>query len=318
MRAFVRVAPEVAEALAAGRPVVALESAVIAHGSPYPVNIETALAMERAVRAGGAVPATMGVVGGALVVGLDERLITKFGESARRAPQSGPAVAKLGARDLAAAVALGRDGATTVGATARAAALAGIQVMATGGIGGVHRGAAQTWDISGDLMALARYPVLVVCAGVKAILDIPATLEWLETLGVPVIGWRCQDFPAFYAADSGCRLACSVESAGDLARVWEIERAWRGAGLLAVQPPPGEVPGVEAAIQSALAAAAAAGVQGAAVTPYLLAKVGELTDGKSLDANVALLKHNALTAAIIACEIAARASCQPSDSQCYK
>ncbi|OYT69498.1 MAG: pseudouridine-5-phosphate glycosidase [Chloracidobacterium sp. CP2_5A] len=298
---FVRVAPEVAAALAEGRPVVALESAVIAHGLPYPANIETALAMEAAARAGGAVPATIGVSGGALVIGLDEPLITKFGASAQGGRGE---VAKLGARDLAAAVALGWDGATTVGATARAAALAGIQVMATGGIGGVHRGAAQTWDISGDLMALARYPVVVVCAGVKAILDIPATLEWLEMLGVPVVGWRCREFPAFYTASSGRRLVFSAAEVGELARIWEVERAWRSGGLLVAQPPPEEAPGVEAAIQSALAAALAAGVQGAAVTPYLLAKVGELTDGKSLHANVALLKQNALAAAILARELA--------------
>ncbi len=300
MRSFVRVAPEVAEALAEGRPVVALESTVIAHGLPYPVNIETALAMERAVRAGGAVPATIGVVGGVLVVGLDERLITQFGESAQGGPRSGSAVAKLGARDLAAAVALGWDGATTVGATARAAALAGIQVMATGGIGGVHRGAAQTWDISGDLMALARYPVLVVCAGVKAILDISATLEWLEMLGVPVIGWGCRVFPAFYTADSGRRLLFSVEQIDDLARVWEVEQAWNGKGMLVVQPPPEEVPGVETAIQAALAEAAAAGMCGPATTPYLLGKVSELTGGKSVEVNRAVLQHNALTAAVIA------------------
>lgn len=293
---FVRVAPEVADALAAGRPVVALESTVLAHGLPHPVNIETALAMEAAVRAGGAVPATIGVSGGAVVVGMDEQLIVRFGESARE----GRTVAKLGARDLAAATALGRDGATTVGATVRAAALVGVQVMATGGIGGVHRGAAQTWDVSGDLMALTRHPVAVVCAGVKAILDIPATLEWLETLGVPVIGWRCRTFPAFYTADGGRSLLFSVERVDDLARVWEVERAWRGAGLLVVQPPPEDVPNVEAAIQAALAEAEAAGVRGAATTPYLLAKVGELTGGKSLEVNTALLKHNALTAGMLA------------------
>ncbi|MCS7079445.1 MAG: pseudouridine-5'-phosphate glycosidase [Chloracidobacterium sp.] len=297
---MVQVAPEVAEALAEGRPVVALESAVIAHGLPYPANIETALAMETAVRAGGAVPATIGVSGGALVVGMDERLITQFGESARK----GQPVAKLGARDLAAAAVLGWDGATTVGATARAAALVGIQVLATGGVGGVHRGAAQTWDISGDLMALARYPVMVVCAGVKAILDIPATLEWLEMLGVPVVGWRCSVFPAFYTADSGRRLPVSVGQVGDLARLWAVERAWGGGGLLVVQPPPEELSDVETAIQSALAEAEAAGVHGAAVTPYLLAKVSELTDGKSLEVNTALLRHNALTAAAIACGLA--------------
>jgi len=310
----IELSAEVATALAQGQPVVALESTVIAHGLPYPVNVETALAMEAEVRAGGAVPATVGVVGGRVVVGMDKCLIMQLGESACCDTPSAEGdvspnkqtVAKLGARDLAAAVALGWDGATTVGATARVAALAGIEVMATGGIGGVHRGAAQSWDISGDLTALARYPVLVVCAGAKAILDIPATLEWLETHGVPVVGWQCAEFPAFYTARSGRRLGFTFECLDDLARLWQVERTWGGGGVVVVQPPPEEVPGVEVAIEAALSRAEALGIRGASVTPYLLAQVSSLTDGKSLDANVKLLKRNAQTAAKIACAIASK------------
>lgn len=296
----VEFAPDVAVALAEGRPVVALESAVISHGLPYPVNIETALALEAVVRAGGAVPATIGVSGGAVLVGMDKHLITQFG----RATQDGRSVAKLSARDLAAAVALRQDGATTVGATARVAAMAGIEVMATGGIGGVHRGASRTWDISGDLPALARYPVLVVCAGAKAILDIPATLEWLETLGVPVVGWRCREFPAFYTASSGYTLNVTVERLELLAHLWRVERTWQGGGMLVVQPPPEELPDAEMVIQTALAEAEAEGVQGAAVTPFLLSRVCTLSGNKSLDVNVTLLKCNASVATLLACELA--------------
>ncbi len=315
-REGIELSAEVATALTQGQPVVALESTVIAHGLPYPVNVETALAMEAEVRAGGAVPATVGVVGGRVVVGMNEHLITQFGKAARQgassadaeqdAPHSEQRVAKLGARDLAAAAALGRDGATTVGATVRVAALVGIEVMATGGIGGVHRGAAQSWDISGDLTALARYPVLVVCAGAKAILDIPATLEWLETHGVPVVGWQCTEFPAFYTARSGCRLDFTFEHLDDLTRMWQVERAWGGSGVVVAQPPPEDVPGVEVAIEAALSRAEALGIRGAAITPYLLAQVSALTDGRSLDVNIRLLKQNAQTAAKIACAIASK------------
>ncbi len=310
----IELSAEVAAALTQGQPVVALESTVIAHGLPYPVNVETALAMEAEVRAGGAVPATVGVVGGRVVVGINEHLITQFGESACRDTPSAEGdvspnkqtVAKLGVRDLAAAVALGQDGATTVGATVRVAALVGIEVMATGGIGGVHRGAARSWDISGDLMALARYPVLVVCAGAKAILDIPATLEWLETHGVPVVGWQCTEFPAFYTARSGYRLDFTFERLDDLTRMWQVERAWGGSGVVVAQPPPEELPGIEEAIEAALSRAEALGIRGAAITPYLLAQVSALTGGRSLEINVKLLKQNARTAAKIACAIASK------------
>lgn len=305
--------PEVAAALETGEAVVALESTVIAHGLPYPVNVETALAMEAEVRASGAVPATVGVVGGRVVVGMDKHLITQFGAAAGSPGEAQAAgqgvtrkVAKLGARDLSGAVALGLDGATTVGATVRVAALAGIEVMATGGIGGVHRGAGESWDVSGDLSALARYPVLVVCAGAKAILDIPATLEWLETHGVPVVGWQCMEFPAFYTARSGRRLSLTLERLDDLARLWQVERAWRGGGIVVAQPPPEEVSGVEPALETALARAATLGIRGAAVTPYLLAQVSELTGGRSLKANIELLKKNAQTAAKIASRLASQ------------
>jgi pseudouridine-5'-phosphate glycosidase len=303
---------EVMAALAQGQPVVALESTVIAHGLPYPVNVETALAVEAEVRAGGAVPATVGVIEGRAVVGMDRHLITQFAEAARQPGQGSSSqeneqkVLKLGARDLGTAMALGLNGATTVGATARIAAMAGIEVVATGGIGGVHRGAAQSWDISEDMTALTRYPVLVVCAGAKAILDIPATLEWLETHGVPVVGWQCEEFPAFYTARSGCRLVFTFERLDELVRMWRLERSWGGRGVVVVQPPPKELPGVEAAVEEALSRAKVLGIRGAAVTPYLLSQLQELTDGKSLEVNVALLKRNAQTAAKIACELASQ------------
>ncbi|MGQ9898571.1 MAG: pseudouridine-5'-phosphate glycosidase [Acidobacteriota bacterium] len=311
-REWLQLSEEVAAALAQGQPVVALESTVIAHGLPHPVNVETALAMEAAVREAGAVPATVGVVGGQVMVGLDEPLIRQFGETAhadeRRddKPPNKQKVVKLGARDLSAAVALGLDGATTVGATMRVAALAGIEVMATGGIGGVHHGAVQSWDISGDLAALAQYPVLVVCGGAKAIVDIPATLEWLETHGVPVVGWQCAEFPAFYTARSGCRLGVTFECLDELTHMWQVERMWGGHGVVVAQPPPEEVPGVEVAIAAALSRAKALGLRGAAVTPYLLAQVSELTGGRSLEVNVKLLKHNAKTAAKIAFSLASK------------
>jgi pseudouridine-5'-phosphate glycosidase len=287
-------------ALAGGQPVVALESTVISHGLPYPHNLDLARAMEAEVREQQSQPATVGVVAGVPTVGMSDADIERFAVA--------QGILKLSRRDIGYAVALERDGATTVAATMALAALASVQVFATGGIGGVHRGAHETWDISADLTELARTPVLVVCAGAKAILDLPATIEYLETAGVPVLGLGTDEFPAFYSSSSGL-LAARVETVGEVAKVWLAHRALGGGGgmLLAV-PPPAEValqPGeIEAAIARALAKASAAGVRGQAVTPFLLAAVAEETHGESMRTNIALLRQNARVAAQVACAIA--------------
>ncbi|HWQ12005.1 MAG TPA: pseudouridine-5'-phosphate glycosidase [Roseiflexaceae bacterium] len=289
----------VPEEVRAAGAVVALESTVISHGLPYPHNLELARAMEAEVRAAGAVPATVGVVAGAPVVGMAWADIERFARAA--------GVLKLSRRDIAYAVATGRDGATTVSATMALAALAGVQVFATGGIGGVHRGARESWDISADLTELARTPVLVVCAGAKAILDLPATVEYLETAGVPVLGLGTEEFPAFYSARSGLPVP-RVESASEVARVWRAHRALGGAGMLLAVPPPAEVAlapeAVEGPIARALTRAEAAGVRGPAVTPFLLAAVAEETHGESVRTNVALLRQNARVAAQVALALA--------------
>lgn len=291
---------EVAAALAAGRPVVALESTIVAHGLPWPGNLDTARAIEATVRAGGAVPATIAVLDGAVRVGLDAARL----EALARAE----GVLKLSRADLAYAVATGRPGATTVAATMIAAALAGIRVFATGGIGGVHRGAGQ--DISADLPELARAPVVVVCAGAKAILDLPATLEWLETHGVPVIGYQTDEFPAFYSRTSGLKLEARADSPAAVAAMaralWDYGLS---GGLLVCVPCPAEharpAAEMEAAIAQAVAEADRQGVRGKAVTPFLLARIAELTHGESKTANLALLENNARVAAQIAVALAA-------------
>jgi pseudouridylate synthase len=291
---MLRISEEVTAALDAGLPVVALESTVISHGLPYPQNLELARAMEAEVRAVGAVPATVGVAAGVPTVGMDDAAIERF---ATRSEQ----VRKLSRRDVAAAIAQRADGATTVAATMALAAAAGIAVFATGGIGGVHRGAEASWDISADLTELARTPVIVVCAGAKAILDLPATLEYLETLGVPLVGLGTDEFPAFYSRSSGLPLPARAESPAEVARIWAAQRkhaavAAPGGLLLCVPPPAGvalEQAAVELAIGRALARAAAAGVRGPAVTPFLLAVMAEETSGESITTNVALLRQNA-------------------------
>jgi pseudouridylate synthase len=296
---MIRTSVEVTEALRAGRPVVALESTVIAHGLPRPRNLEVGRALEEEVRAEGAVPATIGVVRGTPTVGLDaeglERLANVYG------------VLKLSTRDLAVPAAHGLDGATTVAATMWLAHRAGISVFATGGIGGVHRGDAH--DVSADLTELGRTPLLVVCAGAKSILDLPATREALETAGVLVAGWRTDELPAFYARESGIPVDVRVEDAGGAAALW---RAHRGLGLpgalLLCVPPPDEqalsAQEVDAAIREALRDAEAKGVRGKEVTPHLLSVVAERTRGRSLEANVALLRNNARVAAAVASAIA--------------
>ncbi len=290
--------PEVQTALAAGAPVVALESTLIAHGMPWPHNLETGRRLEAEVRRHGAVPATIAVLGGRLKVGLSAAELEGLARGGAR-------VAKVSRRDLALLVATGADGATTVAATMIVAALAGIKVFATGGIGGVHRGAERSFDISADLLELAQTPVAVVCAGAKSILDLGLTLEVLETHGVPVIGYRCSSLPAFYVRDSGHALAQRLDQPEALALAmhahWQL--GLKG-GLVIANPIPAqhEMPRerIDAAIDQALAEAAAQGIQGKASTPFLLARVADLTGGDSLAANIALVLNNAGLAAQVA------------------
>lgn len=291
----------VAVALAAGQPVVALESTLITHGLPHPVNIETALAMEAAVRSAGATPATIAILGGTITVGLTETQIEQL--AAAPAGQ----VRKCSRRDMALAVALGEDGATTVAGTMIVARMAGIRVFATGGIGGVHRG--HPFDVSADLIELGRTPVAVVCSGAKSILDLPLTLEVLETQGVPVIGYGTDTLPAFYTASSGLTLTARVDTADQAARV--IDAAGRldlGHGTLFTVPVPAAdaLPDAvaEAAIREATAAADADGITGRDVTPFILAHIANATDGAARRANIALLKHNARVAGEIAVALA--------------
>ena len=288
---------EVAAALADETPVVALESTVISHGLPHPHNLETARGMEAAIRAGGAIPATIAVFNGKLVVG------TSAGELAFLAESKD--VAKVSRADLASVVASGRVGATTVATTALIAARAGIRVFATGGIGGVHRGVEETLDISADLTELARTPVAVVCAGAKAILDLPRTLEMLETLGVPVVGYGTNELPAFYSRESGLRLQSRVDSAEEAARLMTTQ--WGlglSAGIVFANPPPvGSALGrheLDGLIAKALASAAAEKIQGKRVTPYLLEALSKGSGGRTLTANIALLLNNARVAAEVA------------------
>ena len=294
---MVYIQPHVQQALISGTPVVALESTVISHGLPYPHNQEVALQLEAIIRAEGAVPATLAVVHGVPTIGLDEAQIADFAQAQH--------VLKLSRRDLGYAIAHKRHGATTVAATMALAAAAGIQVFATGGIGGVHRGATQSWDVSADLVELSRTPVLVVCAGAKAILDLSATMEYLETLSVPVVGYQTNELPAFYTAHSGLVLTQQAEHPGDVARQWRAHQAWgNGAGLLLTVPPPQATQltpaSVEAAIERALEQASTARIRGSAVTPFLLDVMARETHGESIATNTALLAQNARVAAQVA------------------
>lgn len=293
--------PEVATALAEGRPVVALESTIITHGMPFPQNVQTARAVEDAVRAGGAVPATIAVMGGAIRVGLEPAALDALGRT--------PDAMKLSRADLAVCLAMGRTGATTVAATMIAARLAGIHVFATGGIGGVHRGAELSFDISADLQELAQSPVTVVSAGAKAILDLPKTLEVLETLGVPVIAYGQDALPAFWSRDSGLRAPLRMEDAATIAAAHLMRgRLGLPGGQLVANPVPvaDEIPRAEIdpAIATALAEAEAQGIAAKAVTPFLLDRMLELTAGRSLATNTALVLNNARLGAAIAVEIA--------------
>ena len=295
---FITLDPAVAEALDAGLPIVALESTIIAHGMPYPDNLETALRVEQVVRDAGAVPATIAVLDGRLRVGLDHDGIERLATDSE--------IGKASVRELPGLIARGASGATTVAATMRIASLAGIRLFATGGIGGAHRGSAETFDISADLTELSRTPVAVVSAGAKAILDLEKTLEVLETLSVPVVGYCCDDFPAFYSRTSGLPVPERADTAGEIAAMlrakWEMDDE---GGVLVASPIPVEfeIPAarIEGAIDRALAEANASGVVGAAVTPFLLSRLAEITGGESQRANVALVLSNAALAAQVAC-----------------
>ncbi len=288
-------ATAVTQAYMRRQPLVALESTVIAHGLPYPQNVAVARAMEALVRAHGAVPATIGVVAGVATVGLDDATLERFAQASD--------VRKLARRDIPLAIADGAYGATTVSATMALAHAAGIEVFATGGIGGVHRDARTSFDISADLTELAKTPVIVVCAGVKSILDLPATLEYLETVGVPVYGFGTNEFPAFYTAQSGLTVNCAADVA-TIARAWRAHRALGGGGMIIAVPPPPEFAldpvEIEQHILRALAQADAAGIRGQAVTPFLLSAVTAETHGESMRTNMALLENNARVAAAIA------------------
>ena len=300
MNKYLDVSPEVAEALAAGKPVVALESTIISHGMPYPRNVETALLVEQTIRENGAVPATIAIIGGRLKAGLSKDEIEYLGKA-------GTKVAKASRRDIAALVARKADGATTVTTTMMIAHMAGISIFATGGIGGVHRGAEVTMDISADLEELGNTPVMVVCAGAKSILDLGLTLEYLETKGVPVIGNGTDELPAFYTRHSGFGVDYRADSPEELAAMFKAQRGLGlKGGMLVTNPIPEEYSMdkavIDAAIDQAIKEASEKGIKGKETTPFLLAKVVELTGGDSLDSNIALVLNNARLAAKTAAE----------------
>ena len=302
MNKYLDISPEVRKALDEGRPVVALESTIISHGMPYPRNVEPALMVEQTIRDNGAVPATIAVIGGRLKAGLSPEEIEYLGKTGR-------GIAKASRRDLPALVARGADGATTVTTTMMIAHMAGISIFATGGIGGVHRGAETTMDISADLEELAQTPVMVVCAGAKSILDLGLTLEYLETKGVPVIGYGTDELPAFYTRKSGFGVDYRVDSPEQLAAMFRAQREleFRG-GMLVTNPIPEEYSMdkavIDRAIEQALAECREQGVHGKETTPFLLARVVELTGGDSLESNIKLILNNARIAALTACELA--------------
>jgi pseudouridine-5'-phosphate glycosidase len=301
-RSEIQLGEHVSRALDEQTPVVALESTVIAHGLPHPLNLETALACEEAIRQRGVTPATIGIVDGIPTVGLSEDQISRFATA--YAPD-GRRIGKVGLNNLAPVMLKRGWGATTVASTLRLAHAVGIRVFSTGGIGGVHRGAAESLDISADLTALGGTPLICVCAGAKAILDLPKTLEYLETLGVPVIGYRTEELPAFYSRTSGLALDLRVETPEEAAEVAECH--WRMGGRTAVLvcvPVPGEleipIAEIAAATDEAMARSVSLDVRGKAVTPFLLSEMEKLTGGKTLSANRALLVNNAGVAALIA------------------
>ena len=297
---YLDVNPEVAAAIAEGKPVVALESTIISHGMPYPQNVETALAVEQIIRDNGAVPATLAIIGGRLKAGLTAEEIEYFGKK-------GQAIHKASRRDLAVLCARGEDGATTVTTTMIIAHMAGIKIFATGGIGGVHRGAETTMDISADLEELGQTPVMVVCAGAKSILDLGLTLEYLETKGVPVIGFGTEELPAFYCRQSGFGVDYRIDTAEELAKVFKASHEMgMKSGMLVTNPIPEEFAmpkaTIDAAIDQAIAECNAKGIKGKETTPFLLARVSELTGGDSLASNIQLVFNNAKVAAMTAVE----------------
>ncbi|MBK7869443.1 MAG: pseudouridine-5'-phosphate glycosidase [Saprospiraceae bacterium] len=292
---YIELSKEIADAIATKLPLIALESTIISHGMPYPQNVETALLVEKTVRENGAIPATIAILGGKLKVGLNPDEIDYLGKK-------GQAVLKCSRRDLPFAVTNGLDGATTVASTMIIAAMAGIKIFATGGIGGVHRGASETFDISADLQELARTNVAVVCAGAKSILDLSLTLEYLETHGVPVVGWQTNEFPAFYTRSSGLLVDYRVDSVQDLAKTlqtkWELGLQ---GGVVIANPIPAEFSfpkeRIDMIIEQALAEANQKNIKGKEVTPFLLAKIEQLTSGSSLQSNIQLVLNNAKLAA---------------------
>ena len=300
MKQYMEISAEVKHALASGKGVVALESTIISHGMPYPQNVKTALEVERIVRENGAIPATIAILDGKLKVGLSEDEIEVLGKS--------DDVIKVSRRDIPFMVAGKANGATTVAATMIIAALAGIKVFATGGIGGVHRGAQESFDISADLQELAKTDVAVVCAGAKSILDIGLTLEYLETFGVPVIGYKTKELPAFYTTKSGFEVDYRLDTPSEIAETlkakWDLGLY---GGVVIANPIPEEYAMeyelISAAIESALTEADEKGIKGKETTPFLLAKVKEITDGKSLNANIQLVYNNAKLGAEIAIEM---------------
>ena len=302
MNKYLDINPEVAQALAEGKPVVALESTIISHGMPYPQNVETALQVEQVIRENGAVPATIAIIGGRLKAGLSPAEIEYFGKK-------GQAITKASRRDLAVLCARGEDGATTVTTTMIIAHMAGIKIFATGGIGGVHRGAETTMDISADLEELAQTPVMVVCAGAKSILDLGLTLEYLETKGVPVIGYGTEELPAFYTRKSGFGVDYRMDTPQELAQAFYTQQqlGLRG-GMLVTNPIPEQyampLDVINAAIDKAIAECSEKGITGKHTTPFLLARVAELTGGDSLASNIRLVCNNAAVAAQTAAALA--------------
>ena len=299
-KALLDLSADAAKALAAKGPIVALESTIITHGMPYPQNFNTALMLEEAVRAQGATPATVALLDGRFKVGLDRAELEGLSRL------SG-GVVKASRRDLSAVAARHGAAGTTVAATMYIAELAGIEIFATGGIGGVHRGAEETFDISADLVELARTKVAVVCAGAKSILDIDKTLEYLESHGVAICGFRCDEFPGFYARSSGVKLDHRCDGLRDLARMVRLQREIGPGGLLIANPIPEDkaldAQAIEARIAEAVAEAKAKGIAKKEVTPFLLGRVVELTGGRSLEANMALVENNAIVAAQVAVEL---------------
>jgi len=294
---WVEISEEIQDSIKENGPVVALESTIISHGMQFPQNLETALEVERIIRREGAIPATIAVLEGRIKIGLSNLELEQFAQGIK--------TVKVSSRDLSLAISQKQDGGTTVAATMICARMAGISIFVTGGIGGVHRGSEKTMDISGDLMELARTNVAVVCAGIKSILDIPRTLEYLETQGVPVIGYRTDEFPAFYTTTSGNSVQSRINTAEEIARCMKVK--WElglDGGMVIANPVPREYAMdeevIEEAITKSLKEASEKGIDGKAVTPFLLERISQLTDGESLKTNIALVCNNALVGAKIA------------------